>query len=131
MECYQIFDELLANAERLDKVKSTQQVAWVERCTIDLSGTVLLNISQIDAGAGNDTVTGTSGNDVIIGGVGSDTLYGKEGNDALDGGSGNDSLHGDRGNDTYLFARGDGQDIVSDYDYYDAQTSVTANVRVS
>ena len=98
--------------------------------TIDLSGTVLLNISQIDAGVGYDTVTGAAGNDTIIGGAGSDTLYGNEGNDVLNGGSGNDSLQGGRGNDTYLFARGDGQDIVSDYDYDDAQTSGTTKDRV-
>ena len=64
--------------------------------TIDLSATSLVNIAQIDTGAGNDTVTGSAGDDVIVGGAGSDTLLG--------GG----------GDDTFVFALGDGSDEISD-----------------
>ncbi|MDR0528983.1 MAG: hypothetical protein LBG69_05165 [Zoogloeaceae bacterium] len=71
----------------------------------------------ISAGSGNDTVYGGYGNDVILGGEGSDTLYGENGNDVLDGGAGNDRLEGGYGNDTYLFRKGDGQDVIYDYDY--------------
>jgi Ca2+-binding RTX toxin-like protein len=38
------------------------------------------------------------------------------GNDTLVGGTGNDWLFGGDGNDTYQFNRGDGQDIVVEYD---------------
>ncbi|WP_459874215.1 calcium-binding protein, partial [Endothiovibrio diazotrophicus] len=48
---------------------------------IDLSGAEVVNIARIDAGGGNDTVTGSAGGDVIVGGSGSDTLAGGAGDD--------------------------------------------------
>ena len=68
---------------------------------IDLSGTDLVNIVNIDGGAGNDTITGSSGNDTIIGGAGSDVLA------------------GGAGNDTYFFGIGGGTDTINDYDTTD------------
>jgi Ca2+-binding RTX toxin-like protein len=75
-----------------------------------LGGTdTLLNIENVQGGAGNDTITGNSGanlligglgRDSLIGGAGSDTLQGGEGNDFLDGGADNDLLQGGEGNDT-------------------------------
>ncbi len=50
----------------------------------------------LNAGAGNDNVTGGLGNDVLIGGVG------------------NDSLSGGAGDDTYVFNAGDGCDTIID-----------------
>src|SRR5690606_4572211 len=41
---------------------------------------------------------------------------GENGNDVLDGGAGNDYLSGGAGSDVYRFARGWGQDTISDYD---------------
>jgi Ca2+-binding RTX toxin-like protein len=88
----------------------------------------------IDGAGGNDNISGRSGNDTLIGGAGDDWLYGEAGNDTLQGGSGNDNLSGDAGDDVmdggagsdwmrgyggsdvYLFARGDGQDTVQNYD---------------
>ncbi len=58
--------------------------------------------TSFDAGAGNDTVIGSSGNDTIYGvggedflvsGVGDDTLVGSSGSDTLMGGGGNDVLY--------------------------------------
>lgn len=66
---------------------------------------------------GNDKLYGLSGNDQLYGGAGNDELYGGDGADLLDGGAGNDRLEGGRGNDTYLFYRGAGQDVITDYDY--------------
>ncbi|MDN3639935.1 calcium-binding protein [Simiduia curdlanivorans] len=48
---------------------------------LDFSSTELINIDMIDAGAGNDTLTGSSGNDVLVGGLGSDTVIGGPGDD--------------------------------------------------
>jgi Ca2+-binding RTX toxin-like protein len=67
-------------------------------------------------GEGNDTLYGGNGDDTLEGGPGNDTLYGEAGNDTLAGGAGNDRLEGGSGNDTYLFGRGDGQDVIVDYD---------------
>ncbi len=74
--------------------------------------------------AGSDILFGNTGNDTLWGDSGSDTLYGGQGNDWLNGGSETDVLLGDRGDDTltgsaggdrFDFRRGDGSDIVTDF----------------
>ncbi|QID18144.1 hypothetical protein G3580_11150 [Nitrogeniibacter mangrovi] len=69
-----------------------------------------------DGGAGTDYLNGDAGNDTLIGAADNDTLNGGAGNDLLEGGTGNDALNGGDGSDTYLFARGDGQDTINNYD---------------
>ena len=49
----------------------------------DLSATTLTGITLIDAGSGNDTVTGSAG---------ANTIFGGAGNDALNGGNGDDTF---------------------------------------
>ena len=75
-------------------------------------------------GTGNDQISGGDGNDNLKGQHGDDNLYGDNGNDKLDGGKGNDWLDGGNGNDTYLFNKGSGQDIISEYQY-DRIASIT------
>jgi Ca2+-binding RTX toxin-like protein len=64
---------------------------------------------------------------MLVGDAGNDDLEGGTGDDTIDGGAGNDAMSGNyhntfqgwydgAGNDTYLFGRGDGQDIVYEYD---------------
>jgi Ca2+-binding RTX toxin-like protein len=66
---------------------------------------------------GNDTLSGGDGNDIINGGDGADRLFGNSGDDILSGGAGSiDTLDGGTGNDTYLFAAGDGNTTISNYD---------------
>ncbi|HEX8401355.1 MAG TPA: calcium-binding protein [Allosphingosinicella sp.] len=57
----------------------------------------------INAGMGNDTVTGGNGNDFLVGGGGNDTLTGNAGNDSFIGGGGTDTIFGGEGNDTQIF----------------------------
>ena len=54
----------------------------------------------INAGGGNDTVTGSEVNDFLVGGAGNDKLNGGPGNDTFLGGGGNDTLQGDDGADS-------------------------------
>ncbi|NBX55083.1 MAG: hypothetical protein EBT70_08480 [Betaproteobacteria bacterium] len=68
-----------------------------------------------DAGAGNDTVTGSAGNDGINGGAGNDSLTGGAGNDTLSGGPGNDTLNG-----------GDGTDFAQYFDSKSTDWTITA-----
>ncbi|KAB1069333.1 alkaline phosphatase [Methylobacterium planeticum] len=58
----------------------------------------------VNAGQGNDTVTGGSAADFLVGGAGNDTLNGAAGNDSFIGGAGNDILNGGTGIDRAIFA---------------------------
>jgi Ca2+-binding RTX toxin-like protein len=64
---------------------------------------LILNIENLNGGAGNDHFTGTDAADNSFeGNGGHDTLIGGGGNDTLNGGAGNDSMVGGSGNDTYF-----------------------------
>ncbi len=68
--------------------------------------------------SGDDTFAGDQFANTISGGAGNDTILdGRDGDDILIGGTGNDWMRGGNGNDTYVFNRGDGQDIISDWSY--------------
>ncbi len=64
---------------------------------------------------GDDNITGSANADVLMGGLGNDTLDGSNGDDRLGGGPGNDTLAGGIGNNTYVFNRGDGQDLITNF----------------
>jgi len=64
----------------------------------------------INAGGGNDNVTGSSNDDTIIGGSGADTITGGGGNDTLTGGTGSDSIIGGAGDDIIYGGEQDGTD---------------------
>ena len=63
--------------------------------------------SWIEAGDGDDVITGGASEDHIRGQDGDDTLSGNDGNDYLFGGAGDDRLTGGRGNDMVLGGAGD------------------------
>jgi Ca2+-binding RTX toxin-like protein len=60
--------------------------------------------------AGNDELTGGGGNDTVDGGAGKDRLEGGANGDTLDGAGGNDSLRAGGGNDVVI--GGDGNDVL-------------------
>ncbi|MCS6920903.1 MAG: hypothetical protein NZM07_03110, partial [Elioraea sp.] len=64
--------------------------------------------------AGSDELLGGPGQDALFGGEAEDALSGGEGDDVLAGGAGADHLAGGAGSDTYLFAPGDGADILEE-----------------
>ena len=78
--------------------------------------------NSLTGGAGNDWLRGYGGDDTLLGGAGDDTLDGSLGHDTYEGGPGNDTFSdavysaSDWSWDTYRFARGDGQDVILDYD---------------
>ena len=63
----------------------------------------------IEAGDGNDSVTGGLGNDTITGGIGNDRLDGANGNDNIDGQDGDDQVYGGIGDDTLTGGTGENQ----------------------
>ena len=60
-------------------------------------------------------ITGSEEDDYIDGGASKDTIIGGDGNDTIIGGKGNDSLKGGAGADVFVYASGDGNDIITDY----------------
>lgn len=68
-------------------------------------------IDHIEAGAGNDVVSGLAGADTLLGEDGNDLLRGDAGDDTLDGGAGNDQLFGGDGAD--LLYGGVGDDLLN------------------
>ena len=77
-------------------------------------------------GDSDDSLSGEDGDDTLEGGAGADYLGGDAGNDVLDGGAGNDLLRGVTGSDTYLFGRGDGQDTLRNYDWWNGTPEADA-----
>lgn len=91
--------------------------------TVDASA-VTRELSITGNSAAN-RIIGSEEDDVIDGGAGKDTLLGGDGNDSLNGGKGNDILIGGAGNDTYtggagadifVYSKGQGKDVITDYD---------------
>ncbi len=65
-------------------------------------------------GANGDGLRGGRGDDNLQGGQGRDGLNGGSGDDTLNGGEGRDAMRGGTGADTFVFASGDGDDIIRD-----------------
>ena len=91
--------------------------ATARTTAIQLSGNKLANM--LYGGSVNDTLYGGDGNDYLLGNAGNDKLYGQKGNDTFTGGKGNDSLWGDAGADTFIYANGDGKDVIFGFDNSD------------
>ena len=86
---------------------------------VKITGNTLAN--TISGGSANDSIYGGEGADSIVGNAGNDKLFGEAGNDVLRGGSGNDTLTGGKGNDslwggsgkdTFIYADGEGNDVI-------------------
>ena len=79
-----------------DLVAGTQRGNMFQVASLGTNGDDKLSESAmsapvyINAGAGNDRVTGGTGDDFLVGGAGNDTLAGSRGSDSLLGGAGDD-----------------------------------------
>jgi Ca2+-binding RTX toxin-like protein len=69
----------------------------------------------LKGGRGHDTLRGMSGDDRLDGGSGRDRVNGGAGDDVLKGGAGDDRLTGGTGADTFVFQKGGGRDVVTDF----------------
>jgi Ca2+-binding RTX toxin-like protein len=70
------------------------------------------DVADATGSTGSATIVGGWGDDAITGGSAGDRLIGDFGNDTITGGPGNDSIFGGDGSDRFLWAVGDGDDIV-------------------
>ena len=66
--------------------------------------------------AAGDSMLGGASTDIFHGGAGDDSIDGGAGNDHIEGGTGSDVLSGGVGNDFYYFDRGDGNDVIGDWE---------------
>ena len=77
-------------------------------------------------GNGQDELRGGNGNDMLRGGSGADALYGGAGADNLCGGTQNDVLTGGSDADIFVFAPGDGNDRITDFEDGSDRLDLTA-----
>ncbi|MFU2137234.1 S8 family serine peptidase [Gallibacterium anatis] len=78
-----------------------------------VSFTLSDNIENLElVGEQHISGNGNSVNNKLLGNQGHNRLMGYAGNDTLQGRKGNDILFGGQGNDTFVFARGDGIDVI-------------------
>jgi Ca2+-binding RTX toxin-like protein len=106
--------------------------------TPDVTGVGTVESSTVNAGDGDDTVSGKEGGGLggvfataltIDGGVGDDVLTGGDGDDDISGGSGNDTLKSGAGDDT--LDGGSGADFVSGGDASDVVMGGSGNDHVT
>ncbi|WP_422365617.1 calcium-binding protein [Pelagibius sp.] len=96
----------------------------IDLTTGDVSGLEsFVNIENVIAGSGNDTVFGDAGANHLAGGGGDDSLVGGAGNDTFSGGGGVDSFVGGAGVDTADYNEST-SDFVADLDSDTLTTSV-------
>ncbi|TBH36479.1 hypothetical protein ELG66_11805 [Rhizobium leguminosarum] len=69
--------------------------------------------------SGDDVIIGFNVADVINAGAGNDTINTGDGNDVITGGTGNDTIDSGWGNDTIYYARGDGNDAITESGMWD------------
>ena len=113
---------------KINQIQFADNVTW-DQATIKAQGSTTngtdANDTLTGVGAaanriygklGDDVLNGAELGDTLDGGAGNDSLVGNAGNDTLIGGAGNDTLNGGAGSDTFVFARGFGNDTISQND---------------
>ena len=110
-----VFDDgLIYNGVLSDTNAVTITAAYIN--TLE-AGDYVSTVATIDA-SGRSTAMNIFGNDnsnSIAGTTGNDTLQGAAGDDTLLGGKGNDTLLGGSGRDVFVYANGEGNDLIIDY----------------
>lgn len=79
----------------------------------------------LDGGEGNDRIRGGKGDDTILGGAGNDKVRGGAGDDVINLGAGRDKAVGGAGEDTFVFATGNGVDMIVDFAANEDQVDLT------
>lgn len=69
------------------------------------------DVEDIDGGAGDDVLRGSSAANRLRGNGGNDSLYGGQGSDLLTGGDGADRLYGEDGNDKFFAKDGEADSL--------------------
>ena len=75
--------------------------------------------ASILADAGNDYIQSSGNNSSILGGKGRDSIRNDGKNVTISGGKGNDKLWGGENSDIFIYGKGDGKDIIYNFDNAD------------
>ena len=103
-----------AAGEGYDRVSTSISYTLTENVEMGTAtGTADIDLT---GNAENNWLNGNSGANALNGLVGNDRLQGRDGDDVLNGGTGNDNLYGNAGTDTFVFADGDGSDVIRDFE---------------
>ncbi len=105
-------DDLVSDGNGLNFVDSSYTAL---NGVTDATGDTFTSIENVVGSAFNDKITGNDGDNRIDGGLGNDILNGAGGIDYLTGNLGNDILTGGTGADVFVFAKGFGQDTITDF----------------
>lgn len=101
-----------AVGDTLRVLVASQSEAGLTDLAVDLSDQGVQKL----AGAGGQSLSGTSGDDILVGGNGSDRLSGGAGDDVIVDGAGRDLLTGGEGYDLFVLRNDGEEDIVTDFD---------------
>jgi Ca2+-binding RTX toxin-like protein len=107
----QVIDDGFGTTDTLTSIESVGGSEWAD--TIRGDG----NDNVLSGGHGDDLLEGRGGDDQLYDGNDAGGLLG--GDDTLIGGTGNDFMRGGDGADTYVFASGDGNDTIDDFNFAD------------
>lgn len=94
------------------KLESGVKIADASKRTKPIKITGNSSANKISGGSKNDTLYGGKGNDSLVGNAGNDKIHGGDGNDTLVGGKGNDSLWGGDDHNVFVYAKGDGKNVI-------------------
>ncbi|BBK30908.1 hemolysin type calcium-binding protein [Stella humosa] len=83
---------------------------------------------HVNGNLGNDLVYGGGGDDTIFGGGGNDTLVGEWGRDRLSGDLGDDMLIADGDGDVFVFASGQGRDMIVGFQHGGGRIEIAGGI---
>ncbi|MDP3746269.1 MAG: right-handed parallel beta-helix repeat-containing protein [Phenylobacterium sp.] len=106
----------------IDTVKSMYGITM----SANVENAILINKggAGVVGNALNNEITGNVGTNRLSGGAGADTIDGGAGADVLLGETGNDVLTGGDGADRFIFGRGSGNDVITDFGVSGARESI-------
>ncbi len=109
------YDENRTSATLYSAFKGALGTANYSSTVKVIDASAVTSAVQITGTSKANTITGGTKADCISGGAGNDLLLGGAGNDTLNGDAGNDTLTGGAGSDIFVYAEGEGNDVITDY----------------
>ena len=108
--------KILSGSIKSSSLSGSDVVLKIGNGSIKIKKGVKKGINIIDSkGKTTTLIYGNNTKAKLTGSTGADSIVGGNGNDTLNGSKGNDTLTGGKGNDIFVYAKGDGNDVITDY----------------